>query len=478
MGQEIHDGMDGAEKGSEATIPDPYRPAYHFLAPTGWLNDPNGLIQWNGTFHLFYQHNPYAGVWGSIHWGHATSPDLVHWTHEPIALVPSPNSPDEDGCWSGIAVNDNGTPTLMYTGVRGDDQLPCLALGDDDLLTWHKYAGNPVIPAPPAGLEIEGFRDHSVWREDGLWYMAIGSGIRDVGGLIFLYRSADLRNWEYVHPLCSGEIGDGTGTMWECPDFFALDDRHVLLLSPIPLRKTIFFTGNYADQRFTPEVEGTVDWGGHFYAPQTFQDDQGRRIMFGWVWEGRTVEAQAAAGWAGIMSLPRILTLGSGGTIRYTPASELQSLRGEHRHLDESEVREQADELLGTIPGDQMELIAEWNPGLVGEVELLLRCTPDRAEHTAIRYDTATQILTVDQTLSSLSEEVVPGVYHAPLALLPGEGLRLHIFIDHSVLEIYANERVCLSTRFYPTRSDSLGIKFGGDDAPSLDLWAIGSIWQ
>lgn len=114
---------------------DRHRPAFHFVAPTGWMNDPNGVGQWNGTYHLFYQYNPDAPVHNAIQWGHATSRDLVHWADEPIALTPTPGGPDADGCWSGVLVNDNGTPTLVYSGHRGDQQLPCLAVGDAELRT-------------------------------------------------------------------------------------------------------------------------------------------------------------------------------------------------------------------------------------------------------------------------------------------------------------------------------------------------------
>src|ERR687893_1789285 len=104
---------------------DPHRPRYHFLPPANWMNDPNGLIQWNGEYHLFYQHNPFGPLWGNMHWGHATSSDLVHWTHQPIALAPTPGSPDEDGCYSGCMVVNGGMPTIIYTGLHGHDQYPC-----------------------------------------------------------------------------------------------------------------------------------------------------------------------------------------------------------------------------------------------------------------------------------------------------------------------------------------------------------------
>ncbi|HYH76017.1 MAG TPA: glycoside hydrolase family 32 protein, partial [Arthrobacter sp.] len=205
---------------------DAHRPRFHFVSPAGWLNDPNGVSQWNGTYHLFYQYNPEGAFHYRILWGHATSTDLVTWTDQPVALEPSAG-PDTDGCWSGVLVNDGGTPTLVYSGRHGERELPCVAVGSPDLLTWSKAPENPVIPAPPAGVDVTAFRDHCVWREGSGWRQLVGSGIRGRGGTAFLYESADLRNWDYIGPLCIGDASAGDpaatdwqGTMWECVDLF------------------------------------------------------------------------------------------------------------------------------------------------------------------------------------------------------------------------------------------------------------------
>ncbi|MGI8406655.1 MAG: glycoside hydrolase family 32 protein, partial [Thermomicrobiales bacterium] len=216
---------------------DPYRPTYHFTAPANWINDPNGLVEWHGQYHLFYQHNPFGPLWGNMHWGHAVSSDLVHWEHLPIALAPTPGGPDAEGCFSGCAVNLGDYVLLMYTGVNEHgEQLPCIATSSDDTLeTWTKDERNPVITAPPAGLETVFFRDHTVWNEDGIWFQGIGSGIAGQGGAVLLYRSPDLRTWEYVHPLIVGDAKQTppfpTGTGWECPDFFTVDGRHGLIFA-------------------------------------------------------------------------------------------------------------------------------------------------------------------------------------------------------------------------------------------------------
>ena len=153
---------------------DPLRPRFHFVSPAGWLNDPNGVSQWNGTYHLFYQYNPEGAFHHRIQWGHATSTDLVTWTDQPVALEPSAG-PDAEGCWSGVLVNDGGTPTLVYSGRFEDRELPCVAVGSPDLLNWTKDPANPVIAAPPAGVEVTAYRDHCVWREGTKWRQLVGS---------------------------------------------------------------------------------------------------------------------------------------------------------------------------------------------------------------------------------------------------------------------------------------------------------------
>ena len=331
---------------------DLHRPVYHFLPPANWMNDPNGLIQWKGQYHLFYQHYPGGAFWSTMYWGHAVSADLVHWTHLPIAMAPTPGSPDEDGCWSGCAVNHHGTPTVIYTGFRGGAQLPCLATSRDDLLTWKKYEGNPIIASPPPGYEVQGFRDHCVWREDDEWRMIIGSGINGVGGTAFLYRSLDLRQWQYIAPLCIGDMSQ-TGQMWECPDFFPLGGKHVLMISALPAGKVLYLTGAYAGNVFVPDKQGIAD-DGCFYAPLSMTDSTGRRLMWGWLREERSQAAQKAAGWSGVMSLPRVLGLVPDGTLSAGPAPEIEGLRGRPYHLEQVELAPGSQGLLSQVKGNAL----------------------------------------------------------------------------------------------------------------------------
>ena len=477
---------------------DPHRPQYHLLPPGNWMNDPNGLIQWRGRYHVFYQYNPNGPFWGTIEWGHAVSPDLVRWTHLPVALVPTPGGPDAGGCWSGCAVNDNGTPTLIYTGFAEGKERACIATSrDDDLATWEKWPGNPVIQEPPHGLELAGFRDHSAWKEGDTWYQVVGSGIKGRGGAALLYRSQDLRAWEYMHPLCVGDRTSleplWTGSMWECVNFFALGDRHVLLISvwddaePLlpgfeaksdPLYYSAYMVGTYKDYLFTPETMHLLDFGGKlFYAPQSFEDESGRRMMFGWIQEARSASEQLAAGWSGVMSLPRVLTLRDDGRLHMEPAPELKALRTTHAQVTFDSIEADTTVELRGISGDTLELSLALDPGDAARVGLRVRCSSDGEEETLIYYDSVKRELALDTRRSSLNTETERNLYISKLAVAPGEQLSLRLFLDRSVIEMFALGTICFSARVYPTRGDSQGIyafaEGGKSGAISVDGWKL-----
>lgn len=479
------------------SVTDPYRPLYHFLPPSGWLNDPNGLIYWKGHYHLFYQYVPNDPPWEIKHWGHAVSTDLVHWLDLPIALKPTTGGPDQDGCFSGCAIDDDGVPTLLYTGVHGNQQLPCLARGSDDLIVWHKYPGNPVIAAPPSDLNVFAFRDHSVWKQGNIWYQLIGAGIGGIGGAVLLYRSPNLIDWEYVHPLYVGNRNRTdpvwTGSMWECPSFFPLDGRSVLLVSIYDesgfrhggykeaLHYAVAFVGEYTASTFTPQTQGILDDGGYLYAPQTLLDSDGNRLLWGWLWEGRSDEAQYAAGWAGVMSLPRVLSISSDKRVVMEPAPELKLLRGTHKRKMEMSIEPTTPLVLEEIQGDCLEILAELVPDEATEVGIMVRCAPDGTEQTLIGYDRLHGHLLIDRQKSSMSEDVERDRRGGPLLLASNEPLLLHIFLDRSVIEVFANHCLCMSSRIYPSRADSLGIglyaRGGSATLKALDAWEMKSIW-
>ena len=484
-----------ARRQREQLAVDPHRPRYHFLPPVNWMNDPNGVIVWKGNYHLFYQHNPDAAVWDNMHWGHAVSGDLVHWTDLPVALSPTAGGPDADGCWSGCAVDNKGVPTLLYTGVQGDWQLPhnqrvCIATSNDDLVHWEKYAGNPVIARPPDGMNVTGFRDPSVWREDKSWYMAIGAGIKDIGGAVLLYRSSDLISWEYLHPLCIGDmlaVGDvWTGSVWEVPQFFALGDKHVLIFTAWEKEQlyTVYCTGRYRERRFFAEAVHKLDYGDrHFCAPYTMADSQNRRILWGWIGEDRAIEAQQAAGWSGVLALPRELAPRDDGRLAIRPVQEIESLRGEHHHLTGIELSAASSDFTIDLRGSTLEIIAEIDPLDAEACGVKVRCSPDGIEETRIYYDAVNKRLGVDRQRSTLVQDDgnIADVQEGAFQLSPGESLHLRIFVDCSVIEVYANDYACITSRVYPSRSDSTGVQVfarGQARISSIDIWRLLSIWE
>jgi beta-fructofuranosidase len=449
---------------------DPQHPIYHLTPPANWMNDPNGLVTWRRVTHLFYQYNPLAPVWGTPLWGHAVSSDLVHWKRLPVALKPHPGKADQDGCWSGSAVITEEGPLFFYTGVF--PETVCLARPSADFRQLELLDGNPVIQAPPPGLEVEGFRDPNVWKEGDRWYLTLGSGIKGKGGVIFLYESTDLKHWTYLHPLLEGDLKQTepfpTGMMWECPQMFELDGEHFLFISGCVapgLQYTYYFQGELRDHRFIPHALKRLDYGyREFYAPLSFVDEQGRRVMFGWLLEERTEEANRRAGWAGVMSLPRLLRLSPEKELLADPVPEVESLRGELLGSFSGEITGKAVDLGGGKPAPYSELQAKVSTDQGGKATFILAGTPESNEKTLIAYDFMAGVLSVDTRSSSLDPLSRGEVKEAPLALKPGESLDLRMFIDGSVLEVYANHRVVISSRMYPQNVLSQHVFYAGDD--------------
>jgi beta-fructofuranosidase len=307
------------------------RPALHFAAPANWMNDPNGLIHWNGRIHLFYQHNPGGRVLEHMAWGHASSTDLWNWTDHPVALAPSPSGPDRDGCWSGCALVHDGTPHVLYTGLRRQRTLPCLAsAADPGLISWSPAAHNPVIADWPPEPGVLAFRDHAAWHDGAAWYQVIGGGLAGRGGALFLYRSPDLRSWQYQGIFAAAADHGLPGQIWECPDVFALGRTSVVIVSacddgpPHP----VWMTGQISDGRFTPGASGRCDGGDRYYAPQSLPVPGGRRIAIGWLRESLDELTGQDRTRVGAMSLPRETYL-QGANVRFRPARELDRARGQ-----------------------------------------------------------------------------------------------------------------------------------------------------
>jgi beta-fructofuranosidase len=275
--------------------------------------------------------------------------------------------------------------------------------------------------------------------------------------------------------------------MWECPDFFALGDRFALIVSVYDGKRpvhVVYFLGRYEQHRLLPQQEGLLDFGASFYAPQSLKDSQGRRILWGWLREQRSPAAQAAAGWSGVMSLPRILSLSPTGTLTMEPAPELQTLRGEHHSVSNVTVGQGAPLVLEGVHGLALEIIAELEPGDADVFGLSLCRSPDGAEETRILYDCRRGGLAIDARRSSLGADAdrQAPVRWGEVALSRQGLLRLHIFLDHSVVEVFAQDAACSTARIYPSRRDSREVALfaegGSAMLHSMEIWEMGSIWD
>ncbi len=458
--------MAGDQAAAAGAKADPARPVYHFLPPANWMNDPNGPIFYGGWYHMFYQHNPYGDQWGHMHWGHARSRDLVHWEHLPIALWPSEEL-GEEHVFSGCATIDGkGQPMIIYTSIaRGksasDYAEQWAAIGDHDLITWRKHPANPILSETVhGGVKVYDWRDPFLFQNEGRTYIVAGGNLNHAKGgqaIVNLYEAenTELTEWKYVgvfftHP-------DPQVVNIECPNVFKLGDRWVLVVSPH--RKVEYFVGTFdpAAHRFQAESRGTMDYG-NYYAPNCLVDPKGRLIMWGWI-NG----FKSGHGWNGCLTLPRVLTLSADGRLQQRPAPETEALRRRRLHkaniyLDDSTAA------LTVAKGDTLEIEVEFVPGDAKTVGLEIRRSVDRQRAVPISYDG--HHLTVAGT-------------EAPFVLSPEEkALRLHVFVDKSVVEVFANDRVCI-TRVIEAGSDEVALFASGGRASvkSLSVWTLKSVW-
>lgn len=487
---------------------DPYRPAYHYLAPANWMNDPNGLIFWKGKYHVFYQYNPndafHGGRTGTIHWGHAVSGDLVHWKDLPIALAPTPDGPDMNGCYSGTAfVNKDTIPTIIYHGAPGGI---CIATSHDDMLVnWRKHPANPVILTPEPGDAYKVDGAPCAWIEGDSYYAITGNSSHDAfegrePDRAYLFTSKDLVQWEYMHPFYEGGTYTERGEDCAVPDFFPLDGKHVLLFAS-HRRGPHCYIGTYANHKFIPERHRRMAFGetnfscraGILNECQTLLDGAGRRIVFTRMSEGRYGYVQRASGWSGIFALPMVLALSDDNDLLIEPVEELQALRRQHTHIDEMSVASDATIVLDDVKGDSLEIAAVFEWDRVEEFGLAVRCSPDGREQTLIRFNTdpnqlnrkelpTTRELVLDVTRSSESPQVSNRESqrcHVPLA--HGVPLELRVFVDRSVVEVVANGRHYLAKRIYPALPESLDVRLfargGHAKLRSLDAWRMEAIW-
>jgi beta-fructofuranosidase len=479
---------------------DKYRPTYHFAIPEGVANpfDPNGSIYWQGRYHLFYIFQPYRpreGHRGDA-WAHISSHNLVHWRFHPTALKPGEDDP-EIAIYSGNTFLDKiGRPTIMYQGLGAGN---CIARSlDDDLNQWQKSEYNPVIPYPEYVQDNDQavFRsildklpeygkydvwDPHAWLEGDTYYAISGDNDLWPANQATLWKSTDLDNWDLVGDFFNH--GEPEGVL-DCPDFFKLGDKYVLLYLGNGLDYVI---GDFKDEQFYPEKYGTMTWkSGVGYAPESLIDGKGRRIMWAALYDSRTRWGEAdyfltQHGWDGVLTLPRVLSLDDENNMMMHPVKELESLRKNYVVLNNLTINNE-EFIIEKIRGNVLEIDIIINAIDAKQFGVKLLCSPDGQEQTSIKYDSEKKQIHVDLSKTSLDRSLMSWRYedfdykqHADFELGDNESLRLHIFIDRSVLEVFVNNRLCLTHKVYPTREDSdrvvLFSKGGRIEVPVLNAW-------
>ena len=494
------------EEEMEPKIADAPRPAFHLSARMGWMNDPNGFSYYNGEYHLFYQYYPFHTEWGPMHWAHAVSKDLLHWRHLPAALAPDMDY-DRDGCFSGSAVTlPDGRQLLMYTGVdrqtlpdgsAQDIQTQCIALsgcvpqpempacvpqsGGAGVTDYEKYAENPVLDQNdlPPGANKNDFRDPKLWQaEDGTYYCVAGNRTEDRDGQVLLFQSPDAFHWEFVTVLAKNN--GRFGRMWECPDFFPLDGKHVLLISPQDMlpkdfeyhngNGTVCIIGSYDEQThtFTEEANQAIDYGIDFYATQTLLTPDGRRILIAWMQNWDTCNFRSIDWpWFGQMCLPRELSVRDGRLIQQ-PLRELLALRKDEVRYENVTFTDLLR--LDGIEGRRVDLTLSLKPKDGEELyrKFALRFAQDDTYQTSVSFRPYESVVKIDRKFSGSRRAII---HQRRCKVRNREGrLDLRIILDHFSVEIFVNDGEHVLTATLYTDLSAKGISFFADGKVTMDV--------
>lgn len=459
------------------------RPVFHAVPPVGWCNDPNGWSCYGGQYHLFYQYHPYGTNWGPMHWGHTVTTDFLHWQDRPCALAP--DAPfDRNGCFSGGAIDWQGRQLLLYTGVMPENgieiQQQCLAIGDGQDYT---KAAAPVLTCDeqPAGASRKDFRDPFLFERDGLLYMLLGGRGFNGHGRLLLYRNAHPEDpaarWEFVQVLAEN---DGSlGSMWECPGIFTLEGRTVLIVSPQFVHQaeddryhcgndTAAISGgwNGPGTPFVRKADAPLDSGLDFYAPQTMQTPDGRRVLIGWMQNWDHCYPPEGAPWYGQMSLPREL-FWQGETLCQRPVRELDAvrrLRVEHRDVAVGEQPRTLDGVNGRV------LDCELTVDVRQARRFGIRFACGEARWAELRLDLDDGLLRLDRRHAGGHRDVLE-LRETPLLAPVGDTFRLRMVLDRYSAEFFLQDgQQVASMALYDAPADADGIAFFARGTARMDL--------
>ena len=462
-------------------VKDEELPAFHVTGGIGWINDPNGFSLYKGEYHLFFQYYPYDTKWGPMHWGHVKTKDFIRWERLPVALAPDEEY-DQDGCFSGSAVETpDGRQMLLYTGVRkmrqpngvvNDFQTQCVAIGDG--VDYEKYEGNPVLSANdlPEGGNVHDFRDPKIWREGDAYFMVVGNRPADGSGSVLMYESMDGLNWTYdgVLSACHNQYG----RMWECPDFFPLDGKDVLLVSPQemnaiglefhPGNGNVCLIGTYDRKNYhlSRNAVQAIDYGLDFYAPQTLETTDGRRVMIAWMqnWETSGCRNEELR-FFGQMTVPRELRVKDGRLIQ-NPVRELEKYRGVQ--IVYNNVLVCGETTLQGISGRILDLTVTVRPGNQQDLyhRFRMNVAKDGQRFTSIRYKPSAGTIRVDRTHSGFPHDIV-NVREFPVNLKDG-ALKLRVIMDRYSMELFVNdgEQAASFVIYTPETADAISFETEG----------------
>lgn len=480
---------------------DKHRPIYHFVSPEGRLNDPNGLCFWKGNWHLFYQAYPPEDP--RQHWGHIVSKDLINWRDLPHAIYPNP----ESKVYSGSTYVEDDRVIAMY---HGTDVGSMVAVSDDPLLlNWKKLNnGKPVIPMAKPGEKLPyNVFDPNIWKKDGMYY-AILAGVRPVGPggknmrAEFLFKSADLLKWEYLHPFVENDVYGLVGDDGACPYFWPIGDKGKYILVHFSHKSGAkYLIGDYDKKRdkFVLTDGGNFNHGpvyrGGIHAPSAYPDGKGGVVVIFNMNSGVPI---GNGKFSELMTLPRLLNLDEKGKLVMKPIGDIASLRKDKIEQNDILLPANKEIVLDKINGDAIEMNVELDFKNANTIELNVLRSPDKQEYTRIiiykdggypdreynKVGKRYSAISIDNSNSSILPEVKPRITEtADVLLEPGKNatVNLRIFIDKSVVEVFVNNKQCISLRAYPGRDDSKGVSIisKGNDAvlKSIQAWQMKSIY-
>jgi len=448
-----------------------WRPQFHFSPETGWINDPNGLVFWGGEYHLFYQHYPDATVWGPMHWGHATSEDLLHWKHKPIALYPdslgtifSGSAVGDPANTTGWATEDSRVPLVAMYSYNVQTQAVAYSLDGE---TFAKFPGNPVIEKPQ---EWHDFRDPKVlWHEPSAkWVAVISQGQRAV-----FYGSSDMKSWGYL-----SEFKPAQNFGWECPDLFHINDFWVLTVA-----NNRYFIGNFDGISFTAidDRGRSLDYGRDNYAAVTYSDLGGRIVSQGWMNSWAYANKIPTSVWRGSMTVPRELTMEEvDGThmVLSFPVAEFESLIQVEQ--DEAEIF-LTPGMTWSSTGDLAQAQVEFDASNSFEV---IVSNAETNEAMQFNYNHQNNALSILRDRSGVIDfdGGFPNTQSVDNMIRMGEGRQVRILLDWSSAEIFIdNGLYAMTSRMFPTKPyDTLTLSNSADQDLVITRFkraSVQSVW-